>query len=237
MKAELIYEGKAKKVFRSSLDPAKLILSYKNDATAFNGKKKESFPGKGKLNNEISSQLFLYLQECGIRSHFIQRLNDTEQLVHETKIIPLEVVVRNLATGSITKRLGFKEKTLFSPPLVELFYKKDELDDPIINDDHALLLTDVTKQELREIKVMALEVNTTLREFFQSIGLILVDFKLEFGRLPDGKIVLSDEISPDTCRLWDVETHQRMDKDVFRQGTGDLIQVYEQILQRLEARV
>ena len=237
MKAELLYEGKAKKVYRSSTDSEKLVLSYKNDATAFNGKKKESFLGKGKLNNEISSLIFPYLHEHGIKSHFVKRLNETEQLVMETKIIPLEVVVRNLATGSITKRLGFKEKTPFTPALVELFYKDDKLDDPLINDDHALLLTDITLKELREIKVKALEINTVLREFFYTSNLKLVDFKLEFGRLPDEKIVLSDEISPDTCRLWDLETNAKMDKDVFRHGTGDLVTVYEQILQRLEARI
>jgi len=237
VKAELLYEGKAKKVYRSSTDSEKLVLSYKNDATAFNGKKKESFPGKGRLNNEISSLIFPYLHERGIRSHFIKRLSETEQLVLETKIIPLEVVVRNIATGSITKRLGFKEKTPFNPALIELFYKNDELDDPLINDDHALLLTDISLKELREVKVMALEINTVLREFFYTSNLLLVDFKLEFGRLPNGRIVLSDEISPDTCRLWDSETNAKMDKDVFRQGTGDLVTVYEQLLNRLEARV
>ncbi|WP_047983111.1 phosphoribosylaminoimidazolesuccinocarboxamide synthase [Ornithinibacillus californiensis] len=234
MKAELLYEGKAKQVYRSSTDSEKLVLAYKNDATAFNGKKKESFPGKGRLNNEISSFIFPYLHERGIKSHFVKRLNETEQLVMETEIIPLEIVVRNLATGSITKRLGFEEGSLFESPLIELFYKNDELDDPLINDDHALLLTDVTHKDLREIKVKALEINTVLKEFFQSINLQLVDFKLEFGRLQNGSIVLADEISPDTCRLWDMETGAKMDKDVFRQGTGDLISVYEQILQRLE---
>lgn len=237
MKAELLYEGKAKKVYRSASNSEQLILSYKNDATAFNGKKKASFTGKGRLNNEISSLIFPYLHERGIRTHFLERLNDTEQLVWATEIIPLEVVVRNVATGSITKRLGFKERTPFEPALVELFYKNDALDDPLINDDHALLLTDSTTKELRELKVMALEINTVLRELFQSINLALVDFKLEFGRLPDGSIVLSDEISPDTCRLWDMVTEEKMDKDVFRQDIGDLISVYEQILQRLEARL
>lgn len=237
VKAELLYEGKAKKVYRSSTDPDRLVLSYKNDATAFNGKKKESFPGKGKLNNEISSVIFAYLQQRGIKSHFVRKLNETEQLVMETAIIPLEVVVRNLATGSITKRLGFKEETPFSPPLVELFYKNDALDDPLINDDHALLLTNITAEDLHEIKAKALEINAVLREFFYSSNLILVDFKLEFGILSDGRIILADEISPDTCRLWDMETKAKMDKDVFRQGTGNLITVYEKILQRLEARV
>ncbi|MUK88447.1 phosphoribosylaminoimidazolesuccinocarboxamide synthase [Ornithinibacillus sp. L9] len=236
MKAELVYEGKAKKVYRSKSAKDQLILSYKNDATAFNGKKKASFMGKGRLNNEISARIFPYLHEHRIKSHFIERLNETEQLVYETKIIPLEVVVRNLATGSIVKRLGFEEKTPFNPPLIELFYKNDDLDDPLINDDHALLLTDITYKELNEIKAKALEINTALRELFQSINLELIDFKLEFGRLQDGMIVLSDEVSPDTCRLWDRTTSEKMDKDVFRQGIGDLVEVYEEILQRLEAR-
>ncbi|MFD2045191.1 phosphoribosylaminoimidazolesuccinocarboxamide synthase [Ornithinibacillus salinisoli] len=236
MKAELLYEGKAKKVYRAETATNQLVLSYKNDATAFNGKKKANFTGKGRLNNEISARIFPYLHENRIKSHFIQRLNETEQLVYETKIIPLEVVIRNLATGSLVKRLGIAEKTSFNPPLIELFYKNDDLDDPLINDDHALLLTDVSYAELNEIKAKALEINTALQELFQSIHLDLIDFKLEFGRLADGTIVLSDEISPDTCRLWDSHTKAKMDKDVFRQGIGDLIGVYEEILQRLEAR-
>ncbi|WP_163970944.1 phosphoribosylaminoimidazolesuccinocarboxamide synthase [Oceanobacillus halotolerans] len=235
MKAELLYEGKAKKVYRAADEEGKLVLSYKNDATALNGKKKESFTGKGRLNNEISSLVFSYLKKKGIASHFIKKLNDKEQLVYETNIIPLEVVVRNMATGSITKRLGFTEKTPFQPPLVELFYKNDELDDPLINDDHALRLSDISQDELQVIKKDALMINTVLQEMFQTINLILVDFKLEFGRLPDGTIVLSDEISPDTCRLWDRHTQVKMDKDVFRQGIGDLLDVYEEILNRLEA--
>lgn len=237
MKAELLYEGKAKKVYRATTNPGELVLSYKNDATAFNGKKKESFPGKGRLNNEISSLIFQYLHDKEIKSHFVSRLNETEQLVLETTIIPLEVVVRNFATGSITKRLGFKEETPFTPPLVELFYKNDALDDPLINDDHALLLTNISGEELRDIKVKAVAINSVLQEFFRSMNLILVDFKLEFGYLSNGSILLADEISPDTCRLWDMETKEKMDKDVFRQGTGDLITVYEKILQRLEARI
>ncbi len=237
VKAELLYEGKAKKVYLSTTDSERLVLSYKNDATAFNGKKKENFPGKGRLNNEITSVIFPYLHEKGIKSHFVKKLNETEQLVLKTTIIPLEVVVRNLATGSITKRLGFKEETPFSPPLVELFYKNDSLNDPLINDDHALLLTNISAEELRDIKAKAIEINTVLQGFFRSMNLILVDFKLEFGLLSDGTIILADEISPDTCRLWDIETKEKMDKDVFRQGIGDLITVYEKILQRLEARV
>lgn len=236
MKAELMYEGKAKKVYRVKDSQDQLVLAYKNDATAFNGVKKDSFDGKGRLNNEISSYIFDYLAGENIESHFIEKLNETEQLVNETKIIPIEVVVRNLATGSITKRLGIKEKTPFQPPLVELFYKDDALGDPFINDEHALFLSDATRIELDEIKQMALTINTVLQKLFSEINITLVDFKLEFGRLADGRIVLSDEISPDTCRLWDRDTQAKMDKDVFRQDLGDLLDVYQEILQRLEAR-
>ncbi len=234
MKGSLLYEGKAKRVYHVEGKPEQLILSYKNDATAFNGKKKDQFEGKGRLNNLIASKIFDYLKQNDISSHFIKTLNDTEQLVEKTTIIPLEVVVRNIAAGSITKRLGIPEKEPFNPPLVELFYKKDELDDPIINDQHAYHLTDVNKEELHFIKEKALEVNALLANLCKRTGLDLVDFKLEFGRLADGTIVLADEISPDTCRLWDDETGEKMDKDVFRENLGDLISVYETILQRLE---
>ncbi|MFC7322651.1 phosphoribosylaminoimidazolesuccinocarboxamide synthase [Halobacillus campisalis] len=234
MKGSLLYEGKAKKVYHVDNEPEQLVLSYKNDATAFNGKKKDQFEGKGRLNNLITSRIFEYLQQQNLSSHFIKALNDTEQLVAKTTIIPLEVVVRNVAAGSITRRLGIEEKLEFSPPLVELFYKKDELDDPILNDQHALHLTDVTENELKSIKDKALEVNGHLQTLFKQSGLQLVDFKLEFGRLADGTIVLADEISPDTCRLWDENTGEKMDKDVFREGLGDLISVYENILKRLE---
>ncbi|WP_430791218.1 phosphoribosylaminoimidazolesuccinocarboxamide synthase [Virgibacillus flavescens] len=236
MKGELMYEGKAKKVFRLKDNQEQLVLSYKNDATAFNGEKKDSFDGKGRLNNEISSYIFDYLAEQNIPSHFIEKLNETEQLVYETKIIPIEVVVRNMATGSITKRLGIKEKTPFNPPLVELFYKDDSLGDPLINDEHALFLSDASEQDLAAIKKMTLEINTVLQKLFNEINITLVDFKLEFGRLKSGEIVLSDEISPDTCRLWDRDTQAKMDKDVFRQGIGDLLVVYKEILHRLEER-
>lgn len=235
MKADLLYEGKAKRVYEAKDNPEHLVLSYKNDATAFNGEKKATFSGKGRLNNEISSRVFQLLEEKGIESHFIEKLNETEQLVQQTEIIPLEVVVRNQATGSITRSLGIEEKTVFNPPIIELFYKDDELGDPLINDDHALFLSDVRTNELQEIKEKALNANKQLKEVFQSINLDLVDFKLEFGRLACGCIVLADEISPDTCRLWDVTTQKKMDKDVFRQGTGDLLEVYQEILQRLEA--
>lgn len=234
MKGSLLYEGKAKKVYTTD-QPQQLILSYKNDATAFNGKKKDAFDGKGRLNNLITSKVFEYLHQHNINSHFIQSLNDTEQLVQKTTIIPLEVVVRNVAAGSITRRLGIEEKTPFTPPIVELFYKNDELNDPILNDEHAYHLTGISNAELEYIKYTALRVNHQLKEFFKEVGLKLVDFKLEFGRIEDGSIVLADEISPDTCRLWDIDTGDKMDKDVFREGTGNLIDTYENILQRLEA--
>ncbi|SIS59289.1 phosphoribosylaminoimidazolesuccinocarboxamide synthase [Salimicrobium flavidum] len=230
---ELMYEGKAKRVF-STDNQEELLLAYKDDATAFNGKKKESFRGKGELNNRISSEIFRKLDERGVSSHFLERLSDTEQLVRKTAIIPLEVVVRNIATGSLVRRIGIEEKTALTPPLLELYYKNDELDDPLINDRHALLLADITPGELMKIKEKALEVNDVLREIFEDCDLSLVDFKLEFGSTGNGDIILSDEVSPDTCRLWDRETGEKMDKDVFREGTGELVPVYEKILQRLE---
>lgn len=235
MKGELLYEGKAKKVFRSKKKWNELILSYKDNATAYNGKKSATFIGKGRLNNRISALIFTILREKGIKSHFIKRLNETEQLVYRTKIIPLEIVVRNIAVGSITKRLGIKEKTAFSVPILELYYKNDSLDDPIINDDHAKLLTTLVTDELQQIKAEALEINTVLQTLFASINLTLIDFKLEFGWLDDGRIVLADEISPDTCRLWDTNTAEKLDKDVFREGIGDLLPVYERVFQRLQA--
>lgn len=235
MKGQLLYEGKAKQVFTVTDDPNLLVLSYKNDATAFNGEKKANFAGKGRYNNLISANVFEFLHDNGIQSHFKKTLSDTEQLVERSTIIPLEVVVRNVAAGSIVRRLGIKEKTVFEPPLVELYYKDDELGDPIINDAHAMWLTDATEQELTQIKAMALQVNRKLQQFFQSIQLQLVDFKLEFGRNRLGEIILSDEISPDTCRLWDLQSGEKMDKDVFREDLGDLVEVYDTILKRLEA--
>lgn len=235
MKDQLLYEGKAKQVYTVTDDPNLLVLSYKNDATAFNGEKKANFAGKGRYNNLISAKVFEFLHDQGVPSHFKKALNDTEQLVERTTIIPLEVVVRNVAAGSIVRRLGIEEKTIFEPALIEFYYKDDKLGDPIINDAHALWLTDATEQELAAIKAMAQEVNEKLKTFFQSISLQLVDFKLEFGRNHLGEVILSDEVSPDTCRLWDITSGEKMDKDVFREDLGDLIQVYDKILKRLEA--
>ena len=236
MKDRLLYEGKAKQVYTVVDDQDLLVLSYKNDATAFNGEKKAEFQGKGRYNNLISAKVFEYLHQHGVASHFKKVLNETEQLVERTTIIPLEVVVRNVAAGSIVRRTGIETKTTFDPPLVELFYKKDELGDPLINDEHAYLLTDVTEVELTQIKAMARQVNQQLQSFFQEINLQLVDFKLEYGRNAQGEIVLSDEVSPDTCRLWDIATGEKMDKDVFREDLGDLVTVYDNILSRLEEK-
>lgn len=235
MKGNLLYEGKAKQVFEVEGDDTLLVLSYKNDATAFNGQKKANFVGKGRYNNLISSKVFEYLHDKDVASHFEKSLNETEQLVQKTTIIPIEVVVRNVAAGSITRRLGIKEKTPFTQPLVEFYYKDDDLGDPIINDQHALMLSDATEEELEQIKRDALKVNEFLKEFFNGVNLTLADFKLEFGRNNAGEVILSDEVSPDTCRLWDKETGEKMDKDVFREDLGDLLQVYDTILNRLEA--
>ncbi|UFT99908.1 phosphoribosylaminoimidazolesuccinocarboxamide synthase [Radiobacillus kanasensis] len=235
MKGELLYEGKAKKVFVVEGDEKSLVLSYKNDATAFNGKKKASFIGKGKYNNLITAKIFDYLHSKGIATHFQKSLNETEQLVTKTAIIPVEVVVRNVAAGSITKRLGMKEKTVFSPALVELFYKDDDLGDPLINDEHARILANVDPFELEQMKEAARAINEHLLAFFETVNLQLADFKLEFGKDVEGNLLLADEISPDTCRLWDMETGEKMDKDVFREDIGDLIETYDAILQRLEA--
>ncbi|WP_440896598.1 phosphoribosylaminoimidazolesuccinocarboxamide synthase [Amphibacillus sp. Q70] len=234
MKNELLYEGKAKQVYLTD-QFNQLILSYKDEATAFNGKKKAKMVGKGYFNNLISAKIFQYLAEFDVPSHFKKQLNDTEQLVERTTIIPLEVVVRNLATGSIVQRLGFKEKTVFHPPLVEFYYKDDGLDDPLVNDQHALLMTDITREELNLIKNSALRINHLLQPYFEKVSIQLVDFKLEFGRNQAGDIILADEISPDTCRFWDMATGESLDKDVFRQGSSNLLTVYQKILARLEA--
>ncbi|MFD1360865.1 phosphoribosylaminoimidazolesuccinocarboxamide synthase [Lentibacillus salinarum] len=236
MQAELLYEGKAKRVYQAQGKPGHIVLEYKNDVTAFNGDKKAILTGKGRLNNDIAAHIFEFLNEKGVQTHFIEKLSGIEQLVHQTEIIPLEVVVRNVAAGSITRRLGIETDTSFNPALVELFYKDDGLGDPLVNDEHALFLIDITRSELREIKTKALEVNRQLSKLFESINLKVVDCKLEFGRLANGYVVLSDEISPDTCRLWDITTNENLDKDVFRQGTGDLLEVYQKLLNRLKAR-
>ncbi|MGG0736678.1 phosphoribosylaminoimidazolesuccinocarboxamide synthase [Niallia taxi] len=231
-KRALLYEGKAKRVYGTS-DENIVWLEYKDSATAFNGEKKATITGKGRLNNEITSLLFLKLKDLGIESHFIEKLSETEQLVKKVSIIPLEVVVRNLAAGSFSKRLGIKEGQPLSKPLVEFYYKDDSLGDPILTDDHIEELKLAIKEEVAILKKNALEVNKALSAFFAELGIRLIDFKLEFGKDANGEIMLADEVSPDTCRLWDIETNAKLDKDVFRRDLGNLTEAYENILARL----
>jgi phosphoribosylaminoimidazole-succinocarboxamide synthase len=229
---ELLYEGKAKRIFRTD-DEQTVLVEYKDSATAYNGEKKAEITGKGRLNNEITSLLFLKLQEKGIESHFIKRLSETEQLVKRVTIIPLEVVVRNIAAGSFSKRLGMEEGKPLSKPIVEFYLKNDDLGDPLLTIDHILELNAASPEEIEILKQKAFEINTVLSSFFTELGINLIDFKLEFGKDHEGKILLADEISPDTCRLWDQKTNEKLDKDVFRRDLGSLTQAYEQILTRL----
>ncbi|MBM7587560.1 phosphoribosylaminoimidazole-succinocarboxamide synthase [Bacillus pakistanensis] len=231
-KRGLLYEGKAKKIF-STTDEFTVWIEYKDSATAFNGEKKETIEGKGRLNNLITSLLFTSLKEKGIESHFIKQVSDYEQLVKRVEIIPLEVVVRNIAAGSLAKRIGWEEGTPLKSPIVEFYYKDDDLGDPLLTVDHIEQLELASVEELKTLKEMGLKVNTILQELFNEVGIQLVDFKLEFGKDVDGKILLADEISPDTCRLWDKETGQKLDKDVFRRDLGSLTDVYSIILTKL----
>lgn len=229
---ELLYEGKAKRIFRTE-DEQTVLVEYKDSATAFNGQKKADITGKGRLNNEITSLLFLKLQEKGIESHFIKRISETEQLVKKVTIIPLEVVVRNVAAGSLSKRLGIEEGKELTKPIVEFYLKNDDLGDPLVTVDHIYELNAATSDELTLLKEKALEINTVLSSFFTELGINLIDFKLEYGKDNEGKILLADEISPDTCRLWDQKTNEKLDKDVFRRDLGSLTDAYEAILTRL----
>ncbi|MGM0840687.1 MAG: phosphoribosylaminoimidazolesuccinocarboxamide synthase [Bacillota bacterium] len=231
-KGTLLYEGKAKQIFATQ-DENVVWVQYKNSATAFNGEKKADIDGKGVLNNKISSLLFSKLAEKGIQSHFIKQLSDYEQLVKRVRIIPLEVVVRNVIAGSLSKRLGKEEGTPLQKPIIEFYYKDDDLGDPLITDDHIDYLEIASREERTEIREMALGVNEVLQGIFKEAGVTLVDFKLEFGKDRNGSILLGDEISPDTCRLWDAETNQKLDKDVFRRDLGSLTEVYTIILERL----
>ncbi|MCG1162822.1 phosphoribosylaminoimidazolesuccinocarboxamide synthase [Staphylococcus epidermidis] len=229
----LLYEGKAKRVFTTNID-GQLRVEYKDEVTAGNGAKKDTMIGKGKLNNQITSIIFDYLTHNHIDNHFIKQLSQTEQLVQQVDIIPLEVVVRNIATGSITKRLGFKKGHKFEESLVEFFYKKDELNDPLITDDHVKLLGIVNDEEITQLKQMAKDINQVLIQLMNEMSLRLVDFKVEFGKTNSGKILLADEISPDTCRIWDKNTDTNFDKDVYRNNTGSLIETYQTFLNKLE---
>lgn len=230
-----IYEGKAKILYEGP-EPGTLIQHFKDDATAFNNKKHEIIEGKGVLNNRISEVIFSRLNEIGVPTHFIKRMNMREQLVREVEIIPLEVVVRNVAAGSIAKRLGLEEGTPLPRSVIEFYYKSDELDDPMVSEEHITAFSWANPQEIDEIMQQALRINDFLVGLFMGIGIRLVDFKIEFGRLWDNeqlRIVLADEISPDSCRLWDVKTSDKLDKDRFRRDLGDLLEAYQEVAKRL----
>ena len=231
-KLEQLYEGKAKKVFRTD-DPELLIVDYKDDATAFNGLKKGSIAGKGVINNQMSNRLMAKLEKAGVPTHFVQELSPRETLVKRVSIVPLEVIVRNLSAGSFAKRYGVEEGIVFDAPTIECSYKNDELGDPLLNSYHALALKLATAEEIETIKRYAFQVNDFLKALWAECGVILVDFKLEFGRLADGSIVLADEISPDTCRLWDEKTHEKLDKDRVRRDLGGVEDAYAEIMKRL----
>lgn len=229
---KLLYEGKAKQLFECE-NNEEIYVHYKNSATAFNGEKKQEFDKKGILNNTITSFIFEHLEKNGVETHFIKKVNDTDQICKHVKIIPLEVITRNIVAGSMAKRYGLEEGKILKKAVFELSYKNDELNDPLINDDHALALELITEDELKQIKEQTEKINEILKEFFLKADLILVDFKIEFGRTSDGKIILADEISPDTCRLWDVETMAKLDKDRFRRDLGSVMDAYEEVLRRI----
>ena len=235
-KLEQLYEGKAKKVFKTD-DPELLIVEYKDDATAFNGLKKGTIVGKGVINNKMSNRLMAMLEKNGIPTHFVKELSDRETLVKKVQIVPLEVIVRNISAGSFAKHYGVEEGIVFDQPTFEFSYKNDALGDPLLNTSHALALKLATAQEIETIRTYALKINELLKAFWLSCGVTLVDFKLEFGRLSDGTIVLADEISPDTCRLWDAKTHEKLDKDRFRRDMGGVEEAYAEIMRRLEAHL
>lgn len=230
---EQLYEGKAKKVFATD-DPELLIVAYKDDATAFNGLKKGTIVGKGVINNKMSNRLMAMLEKNGIPTHYVKELSDRETLVKKVSIVPLEVIVRNISAGSFAKHYGVEEGIVFDQPTVEYSYKNDALGDPLLNTSHALALKLATAEEIETIRTYALRIDALLKAFWKTCGVTLVDFKLEFGRLSDGSIVLADEISPDTCRLWDAATGEKLDKDRFRRDLGGVEEAYAEIMHRLE---
>ena len=231
-KLKLLYEGKAKKVYQTEM-AQRLIVEYKDDATAFNGLKKGTIVGKGIINNKMSNRLMQRLEDAGIPTHFVTELNDRETVVKRVSIVPLEVIVRNIAAGSFSMRYGVEEGTVFEQPTIEFSYKNDALGDPLLNIDHAKALKLATDAEIATIRTMALRINEILKSFWAECGVTLVDFKLEFGRLSDGTIILADEISPDTCRLWDAKTGDKLDKDRFRRDLGGVEDAYAEIMRRL----
>lgn len=231
-KLEQIYEGKAKKVY-STEDPNLVIVDYKDDATAFNGLKKGTIVGKGVINNQMTNRLMAKMEKAGIPTHFVEELSERETLVKWVEIVPLEVIIRNISAGSFAKHYGVEEGIVFDAPTIEFSYKNDDLGDPLINEYHALALKLASKEEIEQIKKYAFAVNDVLKAFWSECGVTIVDFKLEFGRTSDGTIVLADEISPDTCRLWDSKTHEKLDKDRFRRDMGGVEDAYSEIMRRL----
>ena len=227
-----LYEGKAKKVYATT-DENLVIVDYKDDATAFNGLKKGTIAGKGVINNRVTNYLIKLLEKEGVPTHFVKELSDRETVVKKVSIVPLEVIIRNISAGSFAKRYGVEEGIVFDEPTIEFSYKNDDLGDPLINSYHALALKLATKEEIETIKTLAFKVNEVLKKYFLGLGIELVDFKLEFGRTHDGKIVLADEISPDTCRFWDSKTHEKLDKDRFRRDLGHVEDAYIEIRKRL----
>ena len=231
-KKEQLYEGKAKKVYATD-DPEVVIVSYKDDATAFNGLKKGTISGKGAINNRMTNNLMRRLEHKGVPTHYVVELNDRETAVKKVSIVPLEVIVRNISAGSFAKRYGVEEGIVFDEPTFEFSYKNDDLGDPLLNTSHALALKLATREEIALIRKYTMMVNDLLKGFMKEIGIDLVDFKLEFGKTSDGTIVLADEISPDTCRLWDEKTHEKLDKDRFRRDLGGAEEAYEEVMRRL----
>lgn len=231
-KKEQLYEGKAKKVFATD-DANLVIVDYKDDATAFNGEKKGTITGKGVINNVMSNHMFQLLEQQGVPTHFVEQLSERETLVKKVSIVPLEVIIRNISAGSFAKRFGVEDGIVFDEPTIEFSYKNDELGDPLMNAYHAIALKAATREEIETIKAMAFKVNEVMKQYFDTLNVILVDFKLEFGKTADGKIVLADEISPDTCRLWDKTTKEKLDKDRFRRDMGGVEEAYQEIMKRV----
>jgi phosphoribosylaminoimidazole-succinocarboxamide synthase len=231
-KREQLYEGKAKKVYATD-DPNLVIVSYKDDATAFNGLKKGTIVGKGVVNNKVTNHLMQLLEQEGVPTHFVEELSDRDTVVKHVSIVPLEVIIRNISAGSFAKRFGVEEGIVFDEPTIEFSYKNDDLGDPLMNAYHARALKLATAEEIETIKAMAFKVNEVLKAFFKAVNVDLVDFKLEFGRLNDGTIVLADEISPDTCRFWDSTTHEKLDKDRFRRDLGNVEDAYSEMMRRI----
>lgn len=231
-KKELLYEGKAKKVYATD-NADVLLVDYKDDATAFNGLKKGTIAGKGAINNKVTNFMMRLLEKEGVPTHFVEEISDRETLVKKVSIVPLEVIIRNISAGSFAKRYGVEEGIVFSEPTIEFSYKNDDLGDPLINCHHALALGIATKEDIATIKRLAFKVNDVMKAFFKNVGVDLVDFKLEFGKTSDGTIVLADEISPDTCRFWDSKTHEKLDKDRFRRDLGNVEDAYQEMMKRI----